>query len=58
MSLFRKFFYTENANGIVEYGLLIGTIGFSFYLIWKNIQSTLLSSYTFILFKIRKPVFP
>ena len=58
MSLFRKFFYTENANGIVEYGLLIGAIGFSFYLIWKDMQSALLSSYIFILSKIRKPVFP
>ncbi len=56
--LFKKFLLEEGAAGEVEYALLIGTLGFAMYAVWKWVRNSLLLSYGTIWYYIHKPEFP
>ncbi len=48
----------EEGAGIVEYGLLIGILGFAMYEIWVAIRISLTMSYWKILKTTRKMTYP
>ncbi len=48
----------EEGVGLVEYGLLVGVLGFAMFQIWSYIKWSLVASYTRILRTIRNPIYP
>jgi len=50
--------YEEDGAGAVEYGLLVGTLGFAMYEIWASVRLSLYISYGNILKTIRDMKYP
>lgn len=53
-----NFINNEEGAGTVEYGLLIGTLGFAMFVIWTEIRKSLYYSYVTIIRVIREPNYP
>jgi len=56
--LMYDFIANEDGAGAVEYGLLVGTLGFAMYEIWASVRLSLYISYGNILRTIRDMKYP
>ncbi len=53
-----EFLRKEEGVSLVEYGLLVGVLGFAMFQIWSYIKWSLVASYAHIVKTIRKPIYP